>query len=111
MADPIKRFGPIYLTGSAANLYTPPASTFGIRIRRMHFCNTDTVARLATTYVGTTGGSTAGTEIFKDKSIPAKDTYDYVCAMDMASTDFLTGLADSASKITVVIEYEQYVKN
>lgn len=111
MAGTMKRIaGPAYLAASATNIYTPPASTMGLRLRRLHFCNTDSVIRTFSVWIGATGGSAGGTEIFKDKSLPAKDVYTHVCDIDMASTDFLSGLASSASTITVTVEAEQYVK-
>lgn len=97
--------GPAYLTGSAANVYTPPGSEVYTVIKHIRLVNTDTVARTPTLYVGATGGSAGGTEILKDKSIAAKDTLDiyFSPGMKMLSTDFLSGLADSASKVTITV--------
>lgn len=100
---------PAYLGSSAANIYTPPASTIYRIITHIHLVNTDTVARTVSIYRGGTGGSTGGTELFKNKSIAAGETYDYYCQMKMLSTDFLSGLADSANKVTVTVEYEDVV--
>lgn len=97
--------GPAYLTASAANVYTPPNAAVSTVIKHIRLVNTDTVARTPTLYVGATGGSTGGTEILKDKSIAAKDTLDiyFSPGLRMESTDFLSGLADSASKIVITV--------
>lgn len=100
---------PAYLAASATNIYTPPASTIYRIITHLHFANTDTVARTISIYRGATGGSAGGTELFKTRSIAAGETYDYYCQMKMLSTDFLSGLADAASKVTVLVEYEDVV--
>jgi hypothetical protein len=62
-----------------------------------------------TLYVGATGGSTGGTELFKGYSVAANSSFDYYCAMKLTSTQFLTGLASAASSLTIVVEGEQVV--
>ena len=62
-----------------------------------------------TLYVGATGGSAAGTELFGAKSVAANDTYDWYTNLKMVSTDFLTGLASAATSLTIVVEGEQVV--
>lgn len=110
MAGAPKRLaGPAYLTGAAANIYTPPASTMYCVLRHIHFCNDDSIAHQVTIYVGATGGSAGGTELFKSFNIPAFGTYDWPCYLPMASTDFLTGLADTASKVTITVAGDQFV--
>jgi plastocyanin len=109
MAQPaIKRLaGPAYLAAAAANVYNPAANTYAV-IRHIHFCNDDTVAHNFTMYIGATGGSAGGTEIFKTFTLAANSTYDYYCLTRMDVADFLTGLADTASKVTIEVEGELY---
>ncbi len=112
MAGQLKRIsGPAYLGNSAADVYTPPASTIYTVIRHIHLANTDTSSRTASLYVGATGGSAGGTELLKGKSIAANDVLDlyFSPGLKMASTDFLSGLADSASKVAITVMGEQVV--
>lgn len=103
--------GPAYLTGSAANVsgVNPSANTYHL-VRHIHLTNTDTSTRTVTLYKGATGGSTAGTEICKDLSIAAKANADlYFPAGDKYTTsDFLSGLSDSASKVVILVTGEKY---
>lgn len=111
MAGTLKRIaGPSYLANAAANIYTPPAATIYTVIRHIHLCNKTVAAATFALYVGATGGSAGGTELFGTlQSIAAYSTFDYYCTMLMASTDFLSGLASAASTITITIEGEQNV--
>jgi hypothetical protein len=110
MAGTIKRIsGPAYLSNVAADIYAPPAATIYTVIRHIHIANTTAGALTFTLYVGGTGGSAAGTELVKGKSVAANDVYDYYCAMRMASTDFLSGLGSAATSLTITVEGEQNV--
>lgn len=110
MAGTLKRIaGPAFLANAAANIYTPPASTIYTVIRHIHVANVTTSAVTFTLYVGATGGSAAGTELFKTHSIAANSEFDYYCVQRMDSTDFLSGLASAATSLTIVVEGEQNV--
>lgn len=110
MAGTLKRIaGPAYIANAAANIYTPPASTIYTTIRHIHIVNTTVGAVTFSLYVGATGGSAAGTEMFKDYSVAAKGVYDWYGAMFMASTDFLTGVASAATSLTITVEGDQSV--
>lgn len=98
--------GPAYLTTSAANIYSPPNSAVYVIIRHVHFANVTASAAKVTLYIGATGGSAGGTELFKGFSIPPNDTYDWPCELFMASTDFLTGLSDTGTAITITVSGE-----
>lgn len=97
-----------YVANSASNIYTPPSSPFTVRIQHIHLCNTDSSGHTVTLYKGATGASVAGTELFKDLALTAKgsagSTYDYYCDMAMLTTDFLVGICDAASKVTIIVE-------
>ena len=110
MAGTIKRIaGPAYLAAAAANIYTPPAATIYTVIRHVHVANRTAGAVTFTLYVGATGGSAAGTELFGAKSVGANDVYDYYCAKRLDSTDFLTGLASAATSLVITVEGDQSV--
>jgi hypothetical protein len=109
MAAPaIRLAGPAYLANTATNIYTPPSSsqvTLRTYITMIHLANTDSSARTWTLYIGATGGSTGGTEIGKGVSLAANTIQDiyFGDGIEMATTDFLTGLASSASTITITV--------
>ncbi len=112
-AGTVKRIaGPAFIANAVANLYTPPASTIATVITQIHFCNVG-AATTFIVYVGATGGSAAGTQIFGDTyAIAANAVYDWWAAPDgllMLSTDFLTGVCAAASRVTHTIMGYQYV--
>lgn len=112
MAGTIKRLaGPAFIANAATNIYTPPASTIFTVIRHIHFVNVTTSAATFSLYIGATGGSASGTEIFKDHSISGKLEFDYYPANGilMTSTDFLSGIASAASTLTITVTGEQGV--
>lgn len=111
MAGQLKVLAPVaYLGNSAANIYTPAAATIYSVIRHIHLCNVTTSAATVTLYIGATGGSAGGTELFKLLSIPANSTYDYYTTRKMLSTDFLTGLCPTgATNVTIEVEGDQVV--
>ena len=113
MAGQLKRIsGPAYLANSATDIYTPPASTIYTVIRHIHFANKTTSAVTFSLYVGATGGSAGGTELFGTKSLAPNEVYDWYAygqGLKMLSTDFLSGLASVASAITITVMGEQVV--
>lgn len=110
MAGTIKRIaGPAYLASSVADIYTPPASTIYTVIRHIHVANVTAGAVTFTLYVGATGGSSGGTELFKGYSVAANSAFDWYGALRMASTDFLSGLASAGTSLTITVEGEQNV--
>lgn len=101
---------PAFLAASATNVYTPPASTMYTVIRHIHIVNVTGAAVSFTLWEGLTGGSAAGTELFKAHSIAANSEFDHFCKKRMESTDFLTGLASAGSSLVIAIDGEQVVK-
>jgi hypothetical protein len=101
--------GPAYLSSSVADIYTPPASTIYTVIRHIHVANVTGGAVTFTLYVGATGGSTGGTELFKGYSVAANSAFDYYPMMKLTSTQFLTGLASAGTSLTITVEGEQVV--
>jgi hypothetical protein len=97
------------LANAAADIYTPAASTIYTVIRHIHIANVTAGAVTFTLYVGATGGSAAGTQLFTAKSVAANDVYDYYGILRMASSDFLTGLASAATSLTITVSGEQGV--
>lgn len=110
MAGTLKKIaGPAYIANAAANIYTPAAATIYTVIRHIHIANRTTSAVTFSLYVGLTGASTAGTELFGTRSVPANSEIDYYCVLLMTSADFLVGVASAASSLVITVEGEQGV--
>lgn len=110
MAGQLKRIaGPAFIAAAATNVYTPPASTIYTVIRHIHIANVTAGAVTFSMYVGATGGSAAGTELYKGVSIPANSSVDYWFNLKMLSTDFLTALDGSGASLVITVEGEQVV--
>jgi hypothetical protein len=101
--------GPAYIASSVANIYTPPASTIYTVIRHIHIANVTASAVTFSMYVGATGGSTGGTQLFGGQSIPANSPFDYYCVQKMLSTDFLTAVASAGTSLVITVEGEYVV--
>ena len=101
--------GPAYLSNSAANIYTPPASTIYTILRHIHIANVTAGAVTFSLYIGATGASAGGTQLFGSHSIPANSEFDYYCVRKMLSTDFLVGIASAATSLVIDVEGEQVV--
>jgi len=110
MAGTIKRtFGPLALTTTyTTNVYNNTSALIYDVIRHIHVANklANDTFRL---YLGATGANAAGTELFFDYPVTAKQSYDYYCAMKLVSTDFLVGGAATTLTLVIEAEGEQYV--
>ena len=96
----VKRLGYGQLTGSAATLYTCPASTKAI-VKEIWFSNTDSSARTITFYAIESGGSAAANRaLLSAVSIAANTVYRIPCSMVLEAGEFLQGLADTTAKVT-----------
>lgn len=110
MAGTLRKIsGPAYLANAAADIYTPAAATIYTTIRHIHVANVTAGAVTFTLYIGATGGSSAGTELFKAYSVVANGSFDYYCALKLLSTEFLSGLASAATSLTIIVEGDQSV--
>jgi hypothetical protein len=109
-AQTIKRLaGPAFIALAAANIYTQSALVYDI-VKHIHIANNDSVAHNFTLYVGATGGSASGTELFKSFVVAANSTYDWYANLKLiGNVDFLSGLADASSKLIITVEGESYV--
>ena len=115
MAGTLKRIaGPAYIATSATNIYTPAASTIYTVIKHIHIANKTNSAATFALYVGLTGGSAGGTELFggnANHSVAANAEFDAVFnpGLRMADTDFLSGIAGTASALVITVMGEQHV--
>lgn len=115
MSGTLKKIaGPAYIASSATNIYSPPNAAVDTVIKHIRVSNKDTAtAYYYTLYVGATGGSAGGTEITGgQESVPAKSHVDHYFSpgLRLTSTDFLSGIAESASKLTILVMGD-YVAN
>jgi hypothetical protein len=77
-------------------------------VRHMRITNNDTAnPHVVTIYKGANGGSAVGTEFgWAGYSLPAGSFSDWVGYAKIQSTDYITGKADTANKVTITIEGE-----
>jgi hypothetical protein len=110
MAGTLKRIaGPAYIANAAADIYTPPASTIYTVIRQIHIANVTAGAVTFSLYVGATGGSSGGTQLFGSYSVAANSAFDWYGLLRMSSTDFLSGVASAATSLVITVMGEQGV--
>lgn len=96
--------GPAFIPSAVANLYTPPNTAVYTVINHIHVANVTGGAVSFSMYVGATGASVAGTQLFGGKSIPPNDSFDYWCNLKMLSTDFLTAGDGNGAALVITIE-------
>lgn len=118
-ANKILNIEPIALSAAIANLLncgiTSLAGVVGftmtqpyIVIKHVRVLNNDAANHSLKLFKGATGGSAVGTEvIFPPNFVVAANSYaDWYGQLRLDSADFLTGLADTASKLTLNIDAE-----
>ena len=78
-----------------------------IILKHIRLQNTDTANHTVTLYNGATGGSAGGTQFgFASVNVPANSFLDWYGQGRFDSADFLTGIADVASKVIITMEGE-----
>lgn len=107
----VKRTGPTALTTSIADIMQGAGGSASMRdrIKHIHIANKTTSAATFDMYLGGTGGTTAGTELFKGKTVAANDAFDWYGDMLLASTEYITALASAVTTLVITIEYEREV--
>lgn len=110
MAGTIKRtFGPVALTTTyTTNVYNQGSALIYDVLRHTHVGN-KLAADTFRLYLGATGANAAGTELFFDYPVAAKQSYDWYGALKLVSTDFLVGGAATTLTLVIEGEGEQYV--
>lgn len=112
------RTGPVALSNAAANILNgnvaaltgPVGITLTqpvLTVKKVTVVNKTAAAHTVSLYIGATAGSAAGTEyLFNAYSIPANSYVERFCNTRLESADFLSGLADVVTALTVEIEGE-----
>jgi hypothetical protein len=91
------------------NVYNQGSALIYDVIKHIHVVNKTSGAVNFTLYLGATGATTAGTEIFFQQNVAANSVFDWYGNMRMNSTDFLVGGASAATSLTIEGEGEQFV--
>jgi hypothetical protein len=81
-------------------LYTVPASTESI-VKEVLLCNTDTVSRDVTIYMG--DGTAAKNTILKELTVSAGETKFIALSTQLLTTETISGGASSASVVSCTI--------
>src|SRR5574339_478996 len=105
MGGTIRRLaGPQALAGTYGNdIYNPPSALKYSVVRHIHVANKTGSAATFRLYLGATGATAAGTELFYDVSIDPGDYFDWYGALKMTSTDFLVGGSNTATALTITV--------
>lgn len=94
----------ILLTGTAATLYTAPASTTAV-IRSITLCNTDSVARTVTLYLIASGGSLGALNtVLSAFSVAAGETVILDSLFVLLTGDFLQALASTTNVVSIRVD-------
>jgi hypothetical protein len=118
MANKLLKIPPQYIPSTIGNLLNCAITSLSgpvgytqtqpyLVLKHMRVINKDTIAHVISLYIGATGGSAGGTEFgWANFSLAAQSTQDWYGTQRLDSTDFLTGIADLASKVTINLEAE-----
>ena len=101
---PVQLCQPTLLTGSAATLYTAPASVKASIIKDMSVCNTDSVPRTFTIHLIPSGGTASVTNMLIDaRQLAAGETQTVFEALGktLLAGGFVQALASTTSVINI----------
>ena len=107
MPGALRRSGPAFISNSAANILSEPASGFHHAIKHIHIVNVGAASTFSL-YLGATGGSAAGTQLNGGTRTIAANSKDdwYPQNLKQSNTEFLSGIAADASRLVITIIYE-----
>lgn len=103
MAGILKRLaGPAHIASTAANIYNQSSASVYDEVKQIIVANkTDSLATFSL-FVGATGGSASGTEIFSKEPVPARTSKPYYMRLRLDSTDFLSGLCETGANTLAI---------
>lgn len=105
----LKALGQGTLGVAVGNVFNQSSALIYTVLTHIHLANVTTTAAWFTLYIGATGGTAAGTELYKQVNIGPNAGFDYFPERKLLSTDFLTGLAQTAASIVWDLEGYQVV--
>lgn len=108
----LRRFGPAFISNTAANILTEPDAGSYYKIKHIQIVNTAGASSFSL-FIGASAGSAAGTQIGGATRAVAANTAGNTSVVDLwyddllqKNTEFLTGFAADASRLTITVEYE-----
>jgi hypothetical protein len=117
-SNKIIRIGPVAMLTAATNIINPLITSVAgptgftatqpyLIVRHINIVNKTAGAVTFSLYVGTTGGSAAGTEVIGTaQSVAANSSFPWYGQLRLDSTDFLTGLASALTSLVFQAEAE-----
>jgi len=121
MANTPFRLGPTFIASTVGNLLNPGTTTGGVGsdtprnlkivLRKVTILNKTASPVTFTCYIGATGGSASGTEVFGGtRSVAANGVVEIFETLQLRVADFLTGVASSASALVILGEGEIFIE-
>lgn len=111
MAGTVKSVTLALTTVLTTNVFNNPSALVRGQIRKIAVVNKTGSAATFSLWKGASGANAAGTEVFGiGRSVAANSSYIEYCNLPMASTDFLVGGANTATALTLTIEYEEFAQ-
>jgi hypothetical protein len=104
-----RQFGPALIPSSLGTVYNQSSSLIYDVIKHIHVTNRTASAANFSLFLGASGGSAAGTEIFDAVSISGGQSLEWYGNIRMESTDFLTGISNAANALVITGEGKQYI--
>lgn len=104
--------GPVALGTSAANVAQGGGGSALIHdvVKQVRVTNKGSVDATFSLYLGATGASAAGTELAKNQVVKAGTSADiFFTGLKVVSTQYLVGLSDTATALTITVLGEQHV--
>lgn len=110
----VYKVGPVALTTSVANIANVPTTTGGTGLgtpllafvpSQIHVVNKGAAIATFSLYLGATGGSAAGTELWTAVPVAVGSYFNdyFVPGLRMVAADFLTGLASANTTLVITI--------
>lgn len=111
-SNKVFRFGPVFIANAVGNLLNPDTTSGGVNdnstglyivLKHVQIVNKTGSAVTFTCYLGATGGSASGTEVFGgSRTVAANSSVEFYPNLRLDVADFLTGVASSASALVIL---------
>lgn len=99
---PKRLAGPTAIGTGIANLFNETDTKMKSVLRQVHVVNTTDNDGDFTIYLGATGGSAAGTELYSKQKVKARSTFNEYIEIPLASTDFITAKATATGLVATL---------
>ena len=105
---PKRLAGPVAIGTGVANVFNETDTKMKTVLRQVHVVNTTDNDGDFTLYLGLTGGSAAGTELYSKQKVKARAVFNDYIEIPLASTDFISGKA-TATGLVITLSGDQDV--